>query len=143
MGIESKIQNSHLLTDMFGEFPSFHDAEVLRVTLERGDKLGFEPSLEALINTWQFAGGVDERGYLSSKNDVLVSFRFAKIAEVNLDGFNQQNVLFHLEIIELSEPAENEAKFKVVFLGCFGIEAEFYCDSISIESVEPYVRDES
>src|SRR6476646_2382263 len=143
MGIESKIRDSHLLTDIFGEFPNFHDAEILSITLDRGDKNDFEPSLESLINTWQGTGEVDESGYYRSKNHVVVLFRFARIVDLNLAGFNQQNVLSHLEIMEVSKPPETDAKFKVVFVGCFGIEAEFYCDSISVESVEPFERKES
>ena len=42
MGIETKIENANLLTDIFGCFPSFHDAEVLRITLDRGDRHDFD-----------------------------------------------------------------------------------------------------
>jgi hypothetical protein len=53
MGIESNIENSHLLTDIFGRWPSFHDAELLRMTLGRGEAQSFSPYLQATIHVFE------------------------------------------------------------------------------------------
>jgi Asp-tRNA(Asn)/Glu-tRNA(Gln) amidotransferase C subunit len=141
--MESKIQNSHLLTGIFGRWPSFHDAEVLRITLDRGESGSFEPSLEAVIHVFEMTSEVDDKGYYLLKNHVAVCFRFREIVNLSLEGFNQQNVLQHLAIDHLSDREQDKVKFKVVFEGIFGVEAEFHCESISIESVEPYAREQS
>jgi hypothetical protein len=143
MGIESKILNAHLLTDRFGRFPSFHDAEVVHMALHRRDRHSFDPSLESSIRVFEMSGEIDERGSYRLKNEVLVLFRFSKIVNLSLADFNQQNVLSHLEITHLSDRAGDKVKFKVAFSGIFGLTAQFHCDSVSIESVEPYVRSES
>jgi hypothetical protein len=135
-----KIKNSNLLIDVFHRFPSFHDAEVLRIALDRGERSGFDPSLEALVHVFEGTGEVDENGRYRLKNHVLVLFRFSKIVNLQLTDFNQQNVLWNLEIINLSDRERDKVKFKVVFRSSFGVSASFHCEAVSIESVEPYVR---
>ena len=50
MKIEEKIQNSHLLTDIFGYWPSFHDAEVLSLTINSKMTNNSIPSAEIIGN---------------------------------------------------------------------------------------------
>jgi hypothetical protein len=135
----NKIQNSHLLTDVFGKFPSFHDAEVHRLNLVRGETRSFNPTLFALIHVFQMTSEVDEKNHYVLKNHVLVEFRFLKVSDLEIVGFNHQNVLQFLEITETLE-AEEEAEFDVLFEGIFGVSAKFHCETISIESVTPYER---
>lgn len=138
-----KIKNVNLLIDVFGHFPSFHDAEVLRIALDRGDREYFDPSLQALIHLFEMSREVDESGRYQLKNHVLVLFRFSKVVDLQLREFNHQNVLQNLEIIALSDRERDKVKFKVVFAGIFGLTAVFHCDAVSIESVEPYVSKEA
>ncbi len=138
-----KIKNSNLLIDVFGRFPSFHDAEVLRITLDRGDRRDFYPSLEALIHVFEVTREVDESGRYQLKNHVLVLFRFSKIVNLELKDFFLQNVLWDLEIINLSDRERDKVTFKVVFRASVGLSASFHCDAVSIESVQPYVHEES
>ncbi len=136
----SKIQNSHLLTDIFGKFPSFHDAEVHQLNLVRGETRSFNPTLFVLIHVYQMTSEVDEKNRYVLENHVLVEFRFSKISDLEIAGFNHQNVLQFLEITETSEAKEEETEFEVLFEGIFGVSAKFYCETISIESVTPYER---
>jgi len=131
-----KIRNHQLLTEVFGYFPSFHDAEVFRIMLDRGDKGAGEQSLEALIHVFEMTPEVDESGHYRLKNHVLVLFRFSKIVNLKLTDFNYQNVLQSLKIVTLSDRERDKVKFKVVLAGIFGVSASFHCDSVSIESVE-------
>jgi hypothetical protein len=137
MEIQDAIKNGKLLTDVFGRFPSFHDAEVLRIKLDRGDRSEFDPFLEALIHVFEVTAEVDESGRYRLKNHVLVLFRFSEIINLHLNDFGQ-NVLWDLEIIHLSNREHDKVKFKVVFRGIGGLSARFHCDAVSIESVEPY-----
>ena len=142
MGIESKIQNSHLLTDIFGRWPSFHDAEILRVVLDRGDVQSFSPYLQATIHVFEMTPQIDERGSYVLKNHVAVSLRFIEIYELKLEEFNQQNVLQGLSISNVSNRQLERIRFEVSFDGIFGVTAKFQCNSIRVESVEPYVREQ-
>lgn len=54
MDATSKIKNSNLLVEILGQWPSFHDAEVLKIVLDRapsGQYCG--PNLEAHIHVFQ------------------------------------------------------------------------------------------
>lgn len=136
----SKIQNSHLLTDVFGKFPSFHDAEVHQLNLLRGEARTYSPMLSALIHVYEMTPEVDERNRYVLKNHILVEFRFSKVNHLEIAGFNHQNVLQFLEITETSGAEDGNTEFEVLFEGIFGVRAKFYCEAISIESVAPYER---
>ena len=142
MGNIDNIKNANLLTEVFGRFPSFHDAEVHHISLDRGERNYLDPSLRVLIHVFERTPEVDENGHYRLKNHVLVWFRFSRIVNLELADFNQQNVLQDLQIINLSNRERDKVKFKIVFHGIFGVSARFHCDSVSIESVEPYVRKE-
>jgi hypothetical protein len=135
----SKIQNSHLLTDVFGKFPSFHDSEIHQINLIRGETRAFSPTLTAVIHVFEVIKQADEKPRRFLENHVFVEFRFSKVSDVEIVDFNYQNVLQSLEIIEVSEVEDEKTKFEILFEGIFGVSAKFYCEAISIESVEPYV----
>lgn len=129
--------------DIFGRWPSFHDAEVLNIALDRGDRGTFGPSLEAAVHVFEGTSQVDDEGRYVLKNHVLVRMRFSRIVNLTLADFNHQNVLGSLEIEHLSDRAHDKVKFAVRVSGIFGVNAKFHCDSISIEWVEPYSREQS
>jgi hypothetical protein len=138
MGVESKIQNSHLLTDIFGRWPSYHDAEVLRIILDRDEAWPFTPYLQATIHVFEMTSQINERGSYVLKNHVAVTFQFFEIYELKLEDFNQQNVLQGLSIFDVSDRQLERIKIEVSFDGIFGVSAKFQCNSISIESVVPF-----
>src|SRR6266404_2079953 len=141
MGFEAKIQNSHLLTDIFGRWPSFHDAEVLRILLDRDETKLFSTSLEAKIHVFEMTSEIDERHSYVLKNNVAVTLRFVEIYNLSMKNFNHQNVLQGLSIDDISNPELERINFEVSFDGIFGVSAIFQCNSINIESVVPYVRE--
>lgn len=141
--MENKIENAEMLIDVFGRFPSFHDAEVWKITLNRKVIEKPSPTLEALIYVY------------SSGKQCLVNLEFTGVFGLKLENFNHQNALGDLEIREMLEEdfkkyrtdarlfgvtTKNEVKrlnFYVKFYYCFGVEAEFLCSSVEIASVEP------
>ncbi|MBK8812704.1 MAG: hypothetical protein IPN69_18505 [Acidobacteria bacterium] len=134
----SKIQNGHLLTDVFGKFPSFHDSEVHRINLIRETR-SFGPTLTALIHVFEVIKESHEKKRRFLESHAFVEFRFSKVSDLEIVGFNYQNVLQSLEITEVVEAETEKPKYEISFEGIFGVSARFYCEEISIESVEPYV----
>jgi len=132
------IQNKKALIDIFGHWPSFHDAEILRMSLEREGEDG--PYLEAHIHVFEMTSEIDAKGYYVLKNPTLVTFRFTHIVLEYLKWFNQQNVLWDLEITNI-KPEENDGcNFKVVMPSSYGLEASFDCKDIIIVNVKPYEK---
>ena len=134
----SKIQDSHLLTNVFGKFPSFHVSEVHRIDLIRETR-SFGPTLIALIHVFEAIEESHERKRRFLENHALVEFRFSKVSDLEIVDFNYENVLQSLEITEVVEGETEKPKYEVSFEGIFGVSARFYCGEISVESVEPYV----
>ena len=142
--MENKIKNIELLTNIFEKFPSFHDAEVLQITLKRKEDGKFCPILETLIDIKHY--GLD--------NSFLVNLKFKGIFGLKLENFNHQNVLGNLSIQNFSEEYWESIKrdsrllgvvsqkeidrlnFYVKFHYCFGMEAEFLCNEVIVDSVK-------
>lgn len=136
--IADKIKNSGLLTEIFGRWPSFHDAEVISIELFRDPKSTNEPSLRAKIYVFEATSELDDRGFYVLKNHELVTFLFSGIDENSVAGFNQQNVLGDLSIEDISSRQLDRLKFEVHFASIFGVEAEFNCRAVEVEALEPF-----
>jgi Immunity protein 50 len=80
------------LHDWFGYWPSFHDAEIISLQLNR------KRSSSMLVHTWEMTKEVDERGHYVLAKHIVVEFIFETISGLSLNGFNQQNVIFGLGI---------------------------------------------
>jgi Immunity protein 50 len=129
------VRNRELLIKIFGGWPSFHDAEVLRVELDRDGQ-----QLLAVIYLFRMTDKVDSSGYYVLENKVLATLRFLGVVDLTLKWFNQQNVLWNLEIIDVRERQLEHISFEVSFPSSFGLEADFKCESIEVVSVEPYAN---
>src|SRR5688572_5856859 len=76
----------------FGGWPSFHDAEILQICLNRVGRSFVR------ILTWQTEGEVDERGFYLQKKHAVVTFLFDDVQDVSLKGFSEQNVISGLKV---------------------------------------------
>jgi hypothetical protein len=130
------IENVHLLEEVFGGFPSFHDAEVLRIVLNR-EKTKTLPALEAQIHVFEITSEIKDGRYVL-KHHTLVTFQFLEIDGLTLEGFNHQNALHGLSIKDISDYQLENLKFEVRFDGSLGVDAKFKCRAIKIVSVAPF-----
>ena len=130
------IQNSQALISIFGEWPSFHDAEVTSLVLSR--QCGNGASLEATIHLWQTTNEIDFEGYFVKQNHILAVLLFDDIVLDLLKDFNHQNALLELSIRELDAAVSGNdgCQFEVVFQAAYGCHALFKCQSISVVSAE-------
>jgi hypothetical protein len=135
-GIEKKIKNSNLLTQFYGRWPSFHDAEVVSFELFRDAINLSEPNIRAKIHVHEMTSEVDQHGFFVLKNHKNAVFLFTGIDECSVSGFNQQNVLMDLAIIDISSRQLESLQFEIHFSSSFGIEASFKCREIKVEGIE-------
>ncbi len=126
------------LISVFGRWPSFHDAEVLRFTLDRGEALDEGPTALVDVHVFEMTNQVSAEGYFVLRHHTLVRFRFGGVDQLTLSGFNHQNAIWELVIENVAEPELERAKYDVTFVGSFGVEAHFVCQRISIDDVRPY-----
>ena len=82
------------LSEWFGYWPSFHDAEVLSLDLHRAGPSTLK------IHTFEISNQVTGRGFLVCTKHVVVTFIIEEITDLPLDGFNRQNSLLGLDLTQ-------------------------------------------
>ena len=134
------VENGEALTSIFGYWPSFHDAEVHSLTLDRNDsEPSASPSLEAVIHVFEMTDRVNDKNFFICRHHTLVRMKFFCIDNLQLDNFNCQNSLSELAISDISDRQLETIKFEVDFLASWGVSCKFVCRTISILSAEPFV----
>lgn len=128
------IINRKLIEDIYGTWPSFHDAELHELKLSRS-KDRRNPSLELILNVFQSTPEIDMNGYYKTINDCLVTIRFENIEDLKLEGFNHQNVLWGLDI---EEAEEKNNLIQVTMETSYGCRGEFLCDEVIVVEVKDY-----
>ena len=132
----TEIREAHRLTDIFGRWPSFHDAEVLRVRLDHAADLG--ASIEADIHLFEMTSEVDQRGYFVLRHHTLATLRFDGLVGLDLHWFDTQNVIAGLTIEKVHEPEQPELIWRVELDSSVGLEASFDCAAITVTDAQPF-----
>lgn len=124
-GIRDAVEGAAELDAWFGYWPTFHDAEVLSVALER-------KGLSRLrVHTWHTTSQVDARGYYTRTKHIVVCFVLEKVTDCDFRDFNHQNTLNSLRL-------ERETKgFQVILDPCYGLNGSITAEGLSIE-LEPW-----
>ncbi|WP_249406579.1 Imm50 family immunity protein [Rhizobium sp. CFBP 13726] len=86
MNYSSLVGGDELLA-WFGQPPTFHDAEIVSLSLNRSGVS------ELKVHGWIMTDEVDPRGYIVLDKHAVVTFKFTGIMDLQLDGFSSQNVI--------------------------------------------------
>ena len=112
----------------FGYWPSFHDAEVLSITLDRSS-----PS-RIVVDTRTRTNEVDARGYYVLDKHAIVTFVVEDflldqegITNTQIDGFNHQNVLSGLTVTTTLEG------YDLILDGIYGVSASISARYLRVE----------
>ena len=90
------IRSAAKVVNVFGYWPSFHDAVVVKYegpTVER-------PTVEVTLHTWEMTSEVDAKGYFVLQKHVLISIRFFDVFDVQMEHFGTDNILFGMYITD-------------------------------------------
>src|SRR5712664_571378 len=144
--IEARIEGSEKLTGIFGYWPSFHDAEVIELTFWRGEvnpeagRYTF-PVLTVKLHLWEITRDVNAKGYLVLVKHTLATIRFHDVLESKIEGFNQQNAIFGLDISWEERPEGPLPVFATIFRPAFGVDASLKCMRIEVLDAVPCTED--
>jgi hypothetical protein len=114
------IPGASTLIERFGVWPSFHDAEIVSLCLNRAG----ESTL--VVHTFRMTSAINERGQYICDLHTLVTFSFGEILGMELSDFSHQNVIFGLSI------SQNEGAFELRLDPCYGLAGSIKTDCISI-----------
>ena len=120
------IRNAELVIKHFGSWISFHDCEITKIELQRNDV-----TLLLQLQAYKLSKDVDAKGYLKQEHPCLITFRFTGIDRLEIQDFNEQNVLFELTFDKIDE------KIQVTLHPSYGVRGIFLCQNAEVLSLEP------
>lgn len=135
------IEKHESVVAAFGQWPSFHDGEVHRVVLDRLGRSSsgvYVPTIELHIRGWIMTSEVTQGELYKVESDSVVRFLFEDIYDLELEGFNQQNVLSSLNLTIIDGP-RNEQGLHVELEHCYVFSGEFKAKRACVLGVQPYV----
>ena len=140
--IETKIIGGAKLTNIFGRWPSFHDAEVLELNFWRGNVQPDEgvydfPVLMLKIHVWELTNKVDPKGYLVLRYHTLTTLKFYDVEDFQMEGFNHQNAVMELQLSTEERNQGPSPYFAVTVEPAFGMGASFKCLRIEVVDAVP------
>ncbi len=137
MAVADHVMGASLFSERFGRWPSFHDAEIVEVRLDSGQRAGQGPSINLVIHVFEVAGDIEPSGLFRCIKHSLVTLQFVDVISVKLDGFGPQNVLDELEISRIRSPVGKEV-LRVGLPSNNGLEGRFDCSEVQAVGIEPY-----
>ena len=124
------------LTDIFGEWPDFHDAEVLRVSVDRGGPGG--PTMDVMIHVFERTAEVDSAGLYVLKHHTQVTLRFTNVDLEGLAWIKQQDVLEDLVVTELDPESNDGRAWRIELVPSYGLGATLQCERAIVMHVESF-----
>jgi hypothetical protein len=132
-----RIMNSDALESRFGSWPSFHDAEILGVRLDSGQRSDGRVRIELDIHVFAVDGQLDD-GRFNFVHHTVATLEFAGVEDVALDGFGPQNVLGELVLRDIGAGSPGAARVQVELPSSNGLGGSFRCAEVTVLAAEPY-----
>ena len=135
------IPGAQRLTSIFGDWPSFHDAEVVRVVLDRAGASGHDgmgPMLTLAVRVSRYGPALAPDGTYARRDDTRATFRFDGVQELELANFNDQNALWDLELVDIRDRQLEGLAWEVTLAASHGVSARFLCAAASVVHAEPW-----
>ena len=117
------VPGAQQLFNWFGCWPSFHDAEVLSIELNRTG------ASKIRVHNFEVSDEVDPKGFNLCRKHCVVTFVLEDLSTVELAHFNHQNALLRLAFYR-----END-EYVLVFAPAHGIEGTLKAKNVSIEMI--------
>jgi len=110
------LHGSDAVVQWFGGWPSFHDAEIISLSVARTG--------ESVLRVYP---------YYPDK-PATVDFIFAEITDMELVGFSGQNVIFSLEIEKVIDQTKEKA-IRLTLSPCYGLAGRIDAKRLRVELV--------
>jgi hypothetical protein len=127
--------NREAVVERFGEWPSFHDAEVYGLRLDTGQRGDGIVRLQLDVHVFA-VGGQLQGGRLKFVDHTLVTFEFEEVESLELEDFGPQNVLFDLMFEDVRLAAGRQ--IQVTLSSSHGLSARFRCRTAIVLEAVPF-----
>jgi hypothetical protein len=138
--IETFIEGAEKVRRFFGEWPSFHDAEIVEMHLWRGHLCPGDwgdRNVFPVITIKILVLEATQPTQSGSGRDLLVTLRFHASDQINVKDFNHNNSIVGLSITEQARGHYTDGEplppsLPVTFHSGFGVAAQFSCACIEV-----------
>ncbi|WP_037088294.1 Imm50 family immunity protein [Neorhizobium vignae] len=122
---------------MVGEVPTFHDSEILSLSLRRTG------SSELKVHGWIMTGEVDPDGYFVLDKHAVVTFFLEGVMDLQLNGFSGQNVIAGLVLQRATDRGrssyyslpEDRTDIEIELIPCYGLDVFIRAKKVAISFV--------
>lgn len=135
LSILEQVTDYTKLVERFGFWPSFHDNEILKITLDRSPN-GQEHCAEMTIELVTFDIRKNPKD-LERKNTV-VSLVFKGLINMDLKSFNYQNAINGIWLWKERNANLRKDTFRAEFGKAFGADGSLECEEVIVKCVQPY-----
>ena len=117
------IPGAESVANWFGGWPSFHDAEIMTLHIDRERRLSF-----MRIRAFSTGDRTNSSGQFIRERDALVVFEFTGIRSVRIEGEDAdvQNVISSLLVEQVSDG------YRLLLGPCYGIAGEFVVKELKV-----------
>ncbi len=134
------IDGSEQLIDIYGEWPSFHDAEILLICLDRNyyDEINhsYRPAITIKIHCFNLTNDIIEGKYKTTKHH-SITLIFTGLVEFEFKyGFGNQNVVSDIIITDISSHQLEDIKYSIYIDSMTQCELQFQCHKTKVLSIE-------
>ncbi len=131
------IAGTDRLVAVLGDWPTFHDAEVISFSVQRALPLQLGYSVGHLavhVRRYVSRGEGTAQYEMALAKSVLVRFAFSRACDLELSGFNHQNVINSVSVSRLS--VDEPEDLLVTIESIWGFGGTLRCSAVEVESVE-------
>jgi Immunity protein 50 len=108
------------LATWFGRWPSFHDAEVVSVHLNRSGQSFLD------VHAWLLGAPDPVTGQLGREGECLVRFTLSDVTDLELADFSEQNVVAGLSLLR------DGSGWRLKLAPCYGLAGYIKCADVAI-----------
>jgi Immunity protein 50 len=113
-GVEAELTGAEAVRQWFGSWPSFHDAEVISLSLARKG--------QSVLRVYPYY----------PHKPATVDFIFENVTDIELQDFSGQNVIMYLSI-ETATDQNGDKVYRVVLGPCYGLAGRIDAKSLRVE----------
>ena len=133
------VEGAERLVEIFGAWPSFHDAEILELRLDRMGRGEFEgPTLDIRFHLYEGRQDASLPSGVRWFNHTQATLRFENVKDIELTGFNHQNAILDLGFADegVHPSAPGLRAIRVSIQQAFGLGGSLLCGSVEVAAVE-------
>ena len=132
--IYADVPGGEELLAWFGKVPTFHDAEIISLSLTRTG------TSELKIHGWIMTDAIDPNGYFVLDKHAVVTFCLDGVVDLQLDGFSGQNVIAGLILQRATDRGrsayyrepEGAQDIEIELLPCYGLDGFIRAQKVRI-----------